>query len=345
MAVLQLPEWIYSGLDSIGGIFEPEWRKMLVIADSTVNFSSSVFEVISQKAQKHNVMADFLMVEDHTVLTDEIQEKLMEEIPEVLVAVGDGRTIDRVAAASALSGIPYYAVPQCAPTALWSEDEIEVILTRRMPFGYILDPDMIVGTNSVKIAYEGLGMLTLCAESCLKAGNRYIRALARKAFIQIATNLFSAYKGEISAREDLLEAMGWAHIAYTNSFSFSWESPCYRLCEFFKPFGVDSLSILAVSGVQLIKRIFTNDIDELDKIAGEMIAEDVTVINGDRLIEKIRRLRAKMSVPSCIKNINISEAVFLKMADETNEEDRILFTECFYGDFFTKNDDTVLMKC
>ncbi len=344
MAVLQLPEYIYNGLDSVGGIFEADYKKILVVADSDVPFSSGILDAISKKAHKHGVSAEFLIQENPDDLTEKIQEALMDSVPDVLIAVGGGRTIDCIAVVSALSEIPYYAIPRCAPTALWSEDEVEVIMNRKVPDGYIFDPDIIIGTNSLQIAYEGLGMLTLCAEGCLKAENRYISALAKAAFVQIVTNILPAYQGEISARENLLEAMGWAQISYVNSHSFSWESPCYRLCEFFKVFETDSLSVLAASSVQLIKRIFSDNESILNEITLEAFVKNKSKLNQDYLFERIRMLRAKMLVPSCVKNLNVDEEAFTKKLNELSDEDKYLFTECFYTSFFEENENTVLAK-
>lgn len=334
MSAIQLPCYIYSGLDSVGRIFDSGCKKILVAADCEKSFGSDVLNTMLKKAHNHGVSVDLVTEDAPDLILNRIQEKLMIGLPELFVAIGAGKVADCVAVASALTEIPYFCVPRCAPTELTNVDSSEAMLTRKLPFGYIFDPDMIVNTNSLKIAYEGLGMLALCVESFFRATDRYIRSLSKMALEQIIADLFSAYKGEISARENLLEAMGWAQIVYANSYSFLWESPCYRLCEFFKTFGVDSLSVLAVSVVQLTEGIINNDSFSLNKIT-----------DGAEITAKIRKLRAKMSVPSCIKNLNVDESRFKNVSADLNDEDRHLFERCFYSDFFDKNENTAFVKC
>lgn len=334
MAVIQLPKYIYTGMDSIGRVFDNNYKNLLLLTDTEVEKSSSVVSAFFQKAQKHSARAEHIACNDPAELFSLIQEKLVDETPEIVVALGDGKIIDCAMAVSSMSGIPYCAVPQVAPTALWESDNVEAHLSRKIPSVCILDPDMIVGSHSAKIAYEGLGMLALCTESFLLAGDRYVKAVAETAFGRIYENLFDAFRGEISARENLLEGMYWAYISFVNSHDFSWESPCYRLCEFFRPFGIDGLSLLAVSCVQIIKSICNKNGDSLQQLAQRLDITPQKELSGLLLVEKIRQLRAKMAVPSCIKNIGADEEKFLLLSDELSEEDKQMFFDCYYSDYF-----------
>ncbi|MBQ8783817.1 MAG: iron-containing alcohol dehydrogenase [Clostridia bacterium] len=332
MAVLQLPEYIYSGMDSISRIFDSECKKMLVISSVDAERSTNILSAFFQKAQKHSVKADFLTEDNPSELFSLIQEKLVDETPELIVAVGDGKIIDCAMAVSSMSGIPYCAVPQVAPSALWESDSVEAFMTRKIPSVCVLDPDIIVNSNSAKIAYEGLGMLTVCAESFLCADGRYVKSMAKTAFRQIYENLFDAFKGEISARENLLEGMYWAYISFVNSHDFSWESPCYRLCDFFKSFGIDALSLLAASCVQVVKNVYKDNESALRELACEVNASNQQELSSMYLIEKIRQIRAKMFVPSCIRNLGADEGRFLILSQELGEEDRQMLFDCYYPD-------------
>lgn len=334
MALIQLPEYIYTGLDAIGRVFDNNYKNLLVIADTHTQKSSAILPAIFQKAQKHSVRAELVVGDNPEVLFSLVQEKLVDITPELIVAVGDGRIADCTMAVSSMSGIAYCVIPQVAPTALWESDNIEAQLSRRVPSVCILDPDMIVGTHSSKIAYEGLGMLALCAESFVFAENRYIKAIAETSFCQIYENLFDAFRGEISARENLLEGLYWAHISFVNSHIFSWESPCYRLCDFFRESEIDELSLLAVSCVQIIKNICQKDESALQKLAQKLKITPQTELSCLLLVEKIRHLRARMSVPSCIKNIGADEEQFMRLVDELGEEDKQMFFDCYYSDYF-----------
>lgn len=333
MAVLQLPEYIYTGLDSVCRIFDKEYKKLIIISDIGIALSTNILNIFSQKAEKHSVKADFIAEDNPTVLFDCIQEKLVDETPEIIVAIGDGKIIDCAMTVSSMTGIPYCAVPQAAPSALWESDFVEAFLSRKVPSICVLDPEMIIMANSSKIAYEGLAMLTLCAESFAMADDRYIKSMARAAFRQIYENLFDAFRGEISARENLQQGMYWSYISFVNSHDFSWESPCYRLCDFFKGFGVDSLSLLAVSSVQLIKSIYGGNEYGLHELAYGLNITKQQELSAMYLIENLRRLRAKMFVPTCIKNLGAEENQFLLLSQELCEEDKKMFFDCYYSNY------------
>lgn len=332
MAIIQLPESIYTGIDSINHIFDKENKKILIISSVDIENATNILPSVLQKAEKHGVNADLMVSDNPSEIFSAIEEKLLTETPEIIVAVGDGKIIDCIMTVSSVSGIPYYAVPQVAPTVLWETDRAEAFVTRKIPLVCILDPEAITRSNSVKIAYEGLGMLAICAESFLYANDRYIKLVAKTAFVQILNNLFDAFKGEISARENLLEGMYGAYIAYVNSHGFLWESPCYRLCDFFKQFDIDNLSLLAVSCLQLIENIYAEKTELFDELAGETVFMRRSEHPAIDLVEKIRKIRAGMFVPSCIKNLGVQEDWFLRLSVEIGEEDRELFSKCYYSE-------------
>ncbi len=345
MAIIQLPGFIYTGMESLLKIFEAESKKILIFADTNVAYKTKILDVISKKAEKHGVRADFLTEDNPDFLLAQTRDILADDTPEIIVAVGSGKVIDCAAAVSCVSGIPFYAVPRTAPTALWESDEIETILNRKIPSVCILDPDMIISADSGSIAYEGLGMLTLCAEGYARASDRVIKSVAETAFLQIYNNLFDSYNSEISARENLLEGMYWGYLSYVNSYSFSWESPCYRLCEFFKNSQVDSMSLLAVSCVQIFENILACDKNTFNGIAREINSKICEDEQGGFIVDKIRQLRAKLSVPLCVRNLGVDEDEFLSALNQISEEDKTLFEKCFYNNFGYKRNNTVFVKC
>ncbi len=334
MAFLQLPEYIYSGFDSLGGIFDAESKKfILVIADSKTAFTADFTQTMLTKADKHGVKIEFIVEDNPEITAEMIQQKLETETPALIVGAGDGKIIDCACAVSSMTGIPYCAAPCCAPTAIWESDTFEAIITRRMPSVCILDPELIISIDSAKIAYEAMGMLAICAESYHTARNRYVKTMAKIAFGQIFQNVLPSYRGEISARESLLEGMYWSYVSYVNSYSFSWESACYRLCDFFRGFSSDSLSLLAVSGVQIIKNVYADDDDSLCSLADGLEITKQKELSGVFLVEKIRQLRAQLGIPSCIRNLGGDETRFMQLSRDICDEDRLLFESCFYAGF------------
>ncbi len=330
MSVLQLPEYIYTGMDSACKILDLQYKNVLIAADSGVSQNTDIIKILEAKAACCKIKVNTIICDSCLSFFDKVQEKLMEDPPEIIIVAGNGKAIDCISAISSITQIPFASIPMCAPTALWDSDCVDAFLNKKVPKICVLDPEMISSANSAGIAYEGLGMLTLSAESYLYAPDRYIKNLAKTAFLQIYDNLFSAFKGEISARENLLEAMYWAYLAYINSYEYSWESGCYRLCDFFEQFDIDALSILAVSCVGITETVYKDNENELINLSKEL---GTAKTNGaDYCIECIRKLRAQMSVPMSVKNLGADERKFHELCKEAGEDDARLFSLVYYGD-------------
>ncbi len=326
MSFLQFPERIYSGIDSINKIFDNDYKRILVLCDSRGLNYGSFLSGFEEKSKNNGVEMQTIIQDDFGFMFDSAQKLIISFQPEIIIAAGDGKISDCAMELSSLYGIPYCSVPCSAPTALIENDSVDAFLTRRVPEIAVLDPELATTCDSGKIAYEGLGMLCLSAESFTAANNSFIKPLAKKAFHRIYRNLFSAYTGEISARENLLEGMYWAYISYVNSHSFSWESPCYRLYELLRESGVPGLSLIAVSCVQIIESLYSDCCEEFEKLIlgmGFKTCADA--------VEDMRKLRARLSVPGCIKNLNTDENYFLSQLNKVSDEDGKLFMNCFYS--------------
>ncbi len=310
MSLIQLPEFIYTGMNSLSKILDFSYKSILIITDSETAEKSEVLKILLSKADEKKINSTLVSGDSCISIFSQVEEKLMDVTPEALIAFGDGKILDCVSAISSLSEIPFATIPSVAPTALWDSDSVDAFLSKKLSRICILEPEMIIRANSTKIAYEGMAMLALAGESMQTAQNRYVKSLAQKAFYEIFNNLFSAYTGEISARENLLEGMYWAYVAYVNSYEFSWESALYRYCDFFSAFEIDKLSLLAVSSVQILKEA---SVDE-------------------NLIDKVRRLRAKLSIPKSVKNLSVDEEIFLQKTEVLGDEEKELFSACYYGE-------------
>ncbi len=310
MSLIQMPEIMYTGMDSLSKILDLSYKNVLIIADTQSCKNTNVTQILLSKAKEKQLNCHTVINDSCVSIFSAVQEKLMEYTPEILIAAGDGKVLDCACAISSLIEIPFATIPCVAPTALCDSDCIDAFLLKKLPSICVLEPEMIIKANSCKIAYEGLAMLVLAGESMKNAQSRYVRSLAKKAFSEIQSNLFAAYTGEISARESLLEAMHWAYACYVNSYEFSWESPAYRYCDFFALFDVDKLSLLATSCVQLLE----------------------SAVDDNDVLQTVRGIRARLSVPRAAKDLGIDESEFLTRIDEISDEDKETFSLGYYGE-------------
>ena len=337
MAELVLPEKIYYGIGSLDRIFDRDYQSVLIASDGDISQKSGALLEIERKFLS-------LMTKTHTAVSalpqelfEQCRKYVNTQLPDVIVGIGNAQTLDAVRAVSYFSGTPFIAVPECAPSALLEFDTLDVFLCRNMPSVCILDPDFINRRDSSGIAYEAFGTVCLCLESAVYAEDSYVSACAVQALESLFRNILPSYRGEISARENLLKAMYAAFWCYENTFSYSWESPSYLLSSFFSRRDIPKLSVLASALPFLFGRFREHDETKLFSACRALTQTPDDAERINTALHEIRKVQAILSVPSSVKNFSISEEEFERDASALSERDRELYEKCF-------NSNTVFVK-
>lgn len=331
MSVLNFPCTVYSGIDSLEKIFQNDYESVLIISDGKLSQRSGALIKLKRKFDALLTRNEVIISENSDELFTEAKQYAEAHIPEAVIAVGDGAIIDCGCAVSKLTGIPFIAVIEVLPCALSEFDTLDPFLYRNPPKVCIIDPSFINISDSQKIAYSALGMAALALESAVSACDRYIAALAEKSFYEIYKNTLPAYRGEISARENLCGAMYAAYTAYINSFDYSWQSAAFRIASFFSKWNGEKISILAACAVHLAEFLYETESEKFSEISKRMELTQLHEIAPSFLIEELRRISAAMSVPFALKSFLIDEKEFSAACSELTEEDRDLFHRCMYG--------------
>ena len=94
MALIQMPEYIYTGMDAVGRVFDNNYKSLLVMVDPDTQKTSATLPALFQKAHKHSVRAELVVCDNPDTLFSLTQEKLADITPELIVAAGDGKTAD-----------------------------------------------------------------------------------------------------------------------------------------------------------------------------------------------------------------------------------------------------------
>ena len=331
MPRLQFPHRLYSGMEAFDNIFDKDYESVLIISDGNLSGKSGALIKLKRKFDSLLTRTEIFISDDSQELFSQAKKYCDVHIPEAIIALGDGKTLDCGRAVSMLCEIPLVCVIETAPCALTEYNTQDMFLYKNTSDVCIIDPMFINISDSSKIAYEALGTACLALESAVCGRDRYITAVASKAFYEIYKNIMPAYRGEISARENLCGAMYASYTAYINSFDYSWQSASFRIAEFFSKWSSDRISTLAACATGLAEYLNENFPDKFSALAKDMNLTPLHEIAPQFLIDEIRRIQATVSVPFALKNYLIDENDFTACCAELSEEEKDLFYRCYYG--------------
>lgn len=331
MSRLQFPRRLYSGMEAFDNIFDKDYESVLIISDGNLSGKSGSLIKLKRKFDALFTRTEVIVSDDSQELFSQAKKYCGTHDPEALIAVGDGKTLDCGRAVSRLCETPLVCVIETLPCALTEYDTQDMFLYKNSSDVCVIDPSFINISDSSKIAYEALGMACLALESAVCGRDRYITAVAAKAFHEIYKNIMPAYRGEISARENLVSAMYASYAAYINSFDYSWQSAAFRIAEFFSEWNSGRISTLAACITALAEYLNENFSDKFSAFAKGMNLTPLEEIAPIFLIDEIRRIQATVSIPFALKNFVIDENDFTASCKELSDEDRDLFYRCYYG--------------
>lgn len=331
MSVFNFPQKIYSGIDSIEKIFDKDYESVLIVSDGILSQRNGILLKLKRKFDSNFTRCEVIVSEKSDELFEKSKKFAESHLPEALIAIGDGKTLDCGSAVSMLCDVPLVCVVETLPSALAEFDTLDVFLYKNAPDICILDPVFITNSDSSKTAYEALGTACLALECATLFKSRYIKSIALKSFCEIYKNILPAYRGEISARENLCYAMYTAYVAFINSFEHSWESVSFRISSFFSKWNSEKISSLAVCITTISEYLYEKNPDNFSEIAKELRLTPLDDIAPSFLIEEIRRIQATLSIPFALRNFLIDENEFLKSCSDLSEEDKDIVSRCFYG--------------
>lgn len=342
---MQFPSRLCCGMDSIQKLFDGENKRVLIISDGGTVMRTGALLKMKRKFEAGESKADILLNDNAEELFRLTREKIARDSPDLIVAAGDGKTLDCAAAVSSLTGISYVALPEVAPTALKEYDTLDIFLYKKAPEKCILDSESILAANSGKIAYEALALMCMATESAIKSNNRYISSLAETAVKEIYNNILPSYRGEISARENLSSAMYAAFEAYINSFEYSWQSACYRIASFFSSWELPMLTSIAAAFSELSEDLFCENEEAFSAFAVRLGIYKQSELAALNFTGDVRKLQAMLSVPSAARAFGISEGEFQKECKDMSDKDRDLIYRCYYGSLgFIKRDGAYISR-
>lgn len=342
---MHFPSKLCCGMDSLERLYDDDYKNVLIISNGDVPMRTGALLKIKRKLESCETRTEIIINDSASELFRLTRESAEKNVPDIIIALGDGKTIDCAAAVSNICDIPYAALPTVSPTELSEYDTLDIFLYKQSPELCILDPEFIIAANSGKIAYEALALMCMATESAVKSNSRYISGLALSAVREIYNNILPSYRGEISARENLCSAMYVAFVSFINSFEYSWQSDCYRVASFFSFLGIPMLTGIAAAFSELAEDMFCENEESFSFFAkglGFYKQQELAALN---FIGDIRKLQAMLSVPSAQRAFGIGEKEFQNMCKDMADKDRDLIYRCYYGSLgFVKKDGAYVSK-
>lgn len=331
MSYIQLPQKIIYGMEAFSKIFDESYGSVLIISDGNLSQKSGALLKLQRKFAALLTECETIISDSPSQLFEKAKKYASSHIPEAIIAIGTGEVLDCGRAVSGICEIPLVTVPETVSCALSEFETLDPFLYRKSAGISILDPVFINLADSAKIAYEALGTACLALECAAAGSGRYVRTAARKSFSEIYKNILPAFRGEISARENLLYAMHAAYVAYINGFDYSWQSVSFRTQSFFSQWNSSRISILAVCITGIAEYLSETQPDSFFEISDSLGLTPLEELSASYLLSEIRRIQASLSVPFALKNFMIDEASFYEKCSSVSDEDKDLACRCYYG--------------
>lgn len=341
MNSLLFPREVFCGIDTLKNIFNNDYADVLIISGSEDYAFCSVCEKLQKEFESRFVKTKLITAKNPLDLFNPAYSYANVEMPECIIAVGSGCVQDCAAAVSRIAEIPYISIIGTSPTQLCEYNTLDVFLYKKLPDVCVIDPVFVTCADSLSLAYESLGMMTLALEAGVLAGDRFVCSAAKNAFVEIYRNIMPAFRGEISARENLCGAMYAAYVAYINSGEYSWQSPAYRTASFFNDFSGSKLSTLAVCITYLTEHYCELKPAEFACLA-QLAEPDASKEKSVQTLKKnIRRIQATLAFPSSMKNYPVNERDFLICGDNIPVEEKDFYFKCYYGNVSFVKKETI----
>ncbi len=338
MSVYQFPQILICGMDSLEKLFDEDYESVLIISDNKLSQRTGTLLKIKRKFDSVFTRNEIIISENANEVFEKGKAYLKANSVERIIAIGDGKILDCGKALSSICDVALICIVENLPGSLSDYDTLDSFLYRKSPDKVIIDPSFINLTDSAEIAYNALGTACLALEAYIMCPDRFISETGKKAFCEIIKHIMPAYRGEISARENLCNALFHAYNSYLNSFDYSWQSVSYRTAQFFSKWNDNKISILAVCITGIAQFLYDNYTEKFTLLADELKPTPVNENKSESLIDEIRKIQATLSIPYAVKNLSLNTEEFINSASCVSEEDRDLFYRCCFGNItFIKN--------
>ena len=229
MAQFSCKTKIVSGAGSLAYLKEINIQKLFVVADPYFVQNGTAARLIQLSGAAESRIFDKVAPDPSVELAAEGTAEVKEFVPDTVVAIGGGSTMDCAKAMVFFSGLPVRLV--AVPTTSGSGSEVTdfAILThgsvkhplvdeKLRPDVAILDSDLLVSLPKGLIADTGFDVLAHALEGYVgKNADPFTDALASDAFGVVYAHLPASFGGDTSVRQRIHSASAMAGLAFTGA--------------------------------------------------------------------------------------------------------------------------------
>lgn len=326
MPQIFLPQRIVFGEEAVEKYAKSGFEKVIVLSDK-----AQPIDEIQNKLTKNISQIYSVVNSDLGTLRSEAIDIIAKSDYDRIFAVGSAALIDTAMLISYQTGIEFAAVPLFSSCAMTDFDDADYKTYRKSPCETVLDPDLARYTNSGTVAYDAFSCFAYGVDSLISCDNAVIFSLALMSTADILNNVVGAYRGNYKSIQKLLYSMYYAVLAHRNMLSLS-SSVTDDVCSFFSRLNISKQTAAAIC-IPEIMDYYRNDIfTEIARAVGLFRSGEEASQSVDRLIERVRAIRAALNIPRCIAAICPDRSVFEAFC-ENSHLPRDLLELCYNGSF------------
>ncbi|MBP9988484.1 MAG: iron-containing alcohol dehydrogenase [Ruminococcus sp.] len=325
-----LPQKITYGENSLKNFSLKGYCSPLIISDcdeTNNNYLLSLEKPLTESLSQPQIIVKKNQVE----LLDSATEKINNFDIDIIISFGSAQLIDLAMLLSYQSGADFVAVPEASACSMTDFENSPYTLYRKSPTYVVLDTGLIINANSQRIAYDAASCLAYAIDTLILCDNPVIYNMAYDGAKGILKNIIPAFRGEITARKNLMYSMYFAVAAHRNITSLN-ISVIDRLSEFFSQLGYSKQTVAAICLPDVMEKYESSSYTELYRAIFDDRIYRTNEECSALLIEKIRNIFASLSIPRSIKALGADTEKYTKLSEKTKLSKELLDI-CFYGSF------------
>lgn len=331
MSEIFLPQKIIYGDNSVKKFAHGGFEHVLMLSDKSEPTYESLLESIRAELCKKIPCVECIVESNLTDLRSQAISYISHSQPERLVAVGTAELIDAAMLISYQTGVEFTAVPLFSSCAMTDFDEAEYRNYRKSPCETVLDTEFVKYVNSDTAAYDAFSCFAYAVDSLISCENTVVFSLALMSAADILNNAVGAYRGNYKAIQKLMYSMYYAVLAHRNMLSLS-ASVIDDVTSFFARLGVSKQTAAAICIPEIMDYHRSDIFAEIARATGLCRSNEALSDTVDRLIERVRTVRAALNIPRSISAICPDRTAFNAFC-ENSHLPRELLELCYNGSF------------
>lgn len=331
MPEISLPKKIFFGDGSVEKFAKESFENILLLSDAETVKQIESLGYIKERLEERTPEVTLLVSQSFDELYEKSIKYISEKNPDRVLAVGSAKLTDIAMFISFQTGVDLAAVPYFSLCSMTDFAQADYRAYRRSPSEVILEPSLAMQISSGTAAYDAMSCFAYAAEALITCDNDIISSVALSSASSILNHAVGAYRGNFKSLQRLHYSMYCAVLAYGNSMG-SGSSTLDELTSFFAKLGVKKQTAAAICIPDYLEHNRSDKLGELARSVGLFRSGEDISFSIDRLIERVRRIQASLSIPRSVNAILSDRELYSAFCENSHLPSELL-DSCFYGSF------------